>query len=208
MYQFTGKLKMLAIALMILGAVGTVISFMSAPKTLEDAKEILAKQHDAHHGDHAAVDSHKVDAKHVEEAHIEVKKHVGEVAEEHATDSTTAHVEEVKGEHAVTPPVDTVHTGKTKENHTEDAIIAHTDAKAHGENHEDAHAEHAFHQMQNRPWAAFFVALMFFLGVTLLVLAFYAIQRVAQAGWSVVLFRVMEAITANLHYVSIIMLVF
>jgi hypothetical protein len=37
-------------------------------------------------------------------------------------------------------------------------------------------------------------------------LAFYAIQRVAQAGWSIVLFRVMEAITANLLPTSIIML--
>ncbi len=65
MYQFTGKLKILAIALMLLGALGTVISFMSAPKTLEEAKEILANQHDAHHGDHAAVDSHEAVATHV-----------------------------------------------------------------------------------------------------------------------------------------------
>ena len=50
--------------------------------------------------------------------------------------------------------------------------------------------------------------MLFFLGITLLVLAFYAIQRVAQAGWSIVLFRVMEAITANLVPTSIIMLVF
>lgn len=87
----------------------------------------------------------------------------------------------------------------------------------HKENHEgtahtkddhsnpDEHAEHVLHQMQNRPWAALHVALLFFLGVTLVVLAFYAAQRVAQAGWSIVLFRVMEAITANLLPVSIIM---
>ncbi len=71
----------------------------------------------------------------------------------------------------------------------------------------DEHAEHLLHQMQNRPWAALWVSLLFFLGVTLLVLAFYAAQRVAQAGWSIVLFRVMEAITANLLPVSIIMAV-
>ena len=79
--------------------------------------------------------------------------------------------------------------------------------EAHGEHHDDAHAEHVFHQLQNRPWSAVYVALLFFLGISLLVLAFYAIQRVAQAGWSVVLFRVMEAITANLVPTSIIMLV-
>ena len=31
MYQFTGKLKIFAIALMVIGVVGTVISFSSAP---------------------------------------------------------------------------------------------------------------------------------------------------------------------------------
>ena len=39
-----------------------------------------------------------------------------------------------------------------------------------------------------------------------MVLTFYAIQRVAQVGWSVVILRVMEAITANLLPVSIIMI--
>jgi hypothetical protein len=82
--------------------------------------------------------------------------------------------------------------------------VSHSETK-HEESHDSGHAEHVFHQLQNRPWSAFYVALFFFLGVTLLVLAFYAIQRVAQAGWSVVLFRVMEAITANLLPVSIIM---
>ena len=64
--------------------------------------------------------------------------------------------------------------------------------------HGDTHAEHVFHQLKNRPWAAFYVACFFFFGVTLLVLAFNAIQRVAQSGWSIVLFRVMEGITGNL----------
>jgi len=72
---------------------------------------------------------------------------------------------------------------------------------------EDEHAVHVLHQMQNRPWSAFYVALFFSLGITLLVLAFYAIQRVAQVGWSVVILRVMEAITANLLPVSIIMII-
>ncbi|WP_233885400.1 quinol:cytochrome C oxidoreductase [Tenacibaculum piscium] len=200
MYQFTGKLKILAIALMILGALGTAISFMSAPKTLEEAKEIIAKQHDAHSSNHATVDAHKKETAPKEDvhttAHADVVKQAEEVKSHHVNDSTSAHA-----------VVDTIHTESVVENHKE-AKVTHTiTSQAHTENH-DAHAEHAFHQMQNRPWAAFFVALMFFLGVTLLVLAFYAIQRVAQAGWSVVLFRVMEAITANLHYVSVIMLVF
>lgn len=81
------------------------------------------------------------------------------------------------------------------------------DASHHGAAHDEEHAEHVFHQLQNRPWASLYVALLFFLGISLLVLAFYASQRVAQSGWSVVLFRVMEAITANLVPTSIIMLI-
>ncbi|CAM1349031.1 quinol:cytochrome C oxidoreductase [Tenacibaculum insulae] len=209
MYQFSGKLKMLAIALMILGAVGTVVSFMSAPKTLEQAKEILAKQ-DAHHGEHAVADSHGEEKSHKEaaitEVHAKVENHSETAINEHVTDSTVVSAEAVKEEHVADS--ESVHTEEVKENHAV-ADVKHTNTtQAHDESHADAHAEHAFHQMQNRPWAAFFVALMFFLGVTLLVLAFYAIQRVAQAGWSVVLFRVMEAITANMHYVSVVMLVF
>jgi hypothetical protein len=152
MYQFSGKLKTFSIALMIIGALGVGYSFFSAPKTIEDAKEILASQHDAH----GATASHEVETKHaVKDAHAKTTEHA--TTDEHANDE---------------------------------------------------HAEHVLHSLQNKPWAAVYVALFFFLGITLLVLAFYAIQRVAQAGWSIVLFRVMEAITANIHYVSVIMLLF
>jgi len=82
----------------------------------------------------------------------------------------------------------------------------HAVPEAHEAAHDDQHAEHVLHQLQNRPWSAFYVALFFSLGLTLLVLTFYAIQRVAQVGWSIVILRVMEAITANLLPVSIIMI--
>ncbi|TVZ56109.1 quinol:cytochrome c oxidoreductase quinone-binding subunit 2 [Lutibacter sp. Hel_I_33_5] len=167
MYQFSGKLKMFSIILMILGALGIGYGFLTAPKTVEEAKEILA--HQAAHGAHG--DSHAV------ENHHEKKK-----------EETHAHGEE------------------THANHVEKVKDAHAAVDSHGTSHDDAHAEHVFNQLQNRPWSAFYVALFFFLGVTLLVLAFYAAQRVAQSGWSIVLFRVMEAITANLVPTSIIML--
>ena len=61
--------------------------------------------------------------------------------------------------------------------------------------HEDEHAEHVLHQIHNRPYAALYVAAFFFMMISLGVLAFYAIQYASQAGWSPVLFRVMEAIT-------------
>ncbi|CEN53514.1 hypothetical protein [Capnocytophaga canis] len=73
----------------------------------------------------------------------------------------------------------------------------HSDAHADA-HHDDAHYEHVLHQLQNKPWAAVYVAALFFMLISLGVLAFYAINRVAQAGWSPVLFRVMEGITAYL----------
>ncbi len=71
-------------------------------------------------------------------------------------------------------------------------------ADAHGEGHDAAHDEHLLHQLQNRPWAALYVAAFFFFMIALGVLAFYAVQRAAQAGWSPILFRVMEGITGYL----------
>jgi hypothetical protein len=164
MYQFSGKLKTFSFALIVIGGIGIALSFLNAPSTLEEAKEIIA--HQTSHGD-AHSSSHK-----------EIKK------DEHHKE---VHAQEGNDHH---------HTNEK-----------HSDSEnAHVNHHNDEHAEHVFHQLQNKPWSALYVALFFFLGITLLVLAFYASQRVAQSGWSVVLFRVMEAITANIVPTSIIML--
>ena len=67
----------------------------------------------------------------------------------------------------------------------------------HNEGHGvDEHGKHLLHQLQNKPWAALYVAAFFFMMIALGTLAFYAINRAAQAGWSPALFRVMECITA------------
>jgi hypothetical protein len=78
-------------------------------------------------------------------------------------------------------------------------------ASAHAD---DEHALHVLHLLQNKPWSALYVALFFFFMISLGTLAFYAIQHAAQAGWSVVLFRVMEAITAYLPVGGILLFVF
>ena len=103
------------------------------------------------------------------------------LANEHGDGHGDAHVEEGHGD-------------------THDETAAHADA-SHGddhaeESHEMSHEEHVLHQIHNRPWAALYVAAFFFFMIALGVLAFYAIQYAAQAGWSPVLFRVMEGITA------------
>ena len=84
------------------------------------------------------------------------------------------------------------------------------DEETHGsEAHSgDAHAEHVLHLLQNKPWSALYVALFFFFMISLGTLAFYAIQHASQAGWSVVLFRVMEGITAYLPVGGILLFVF
>ena len=103
---------------------------------------------------------------------------------------------------------DSHHGGGHGADHGAAAMTDSHDDTTHGESHqvnahetadhEDAHGEHLLHQLQNKPWAALYVAAFFFMMIALGTLAFYAIQRAAQAGWSILLFRVMEGITAYL----------
>ncbi len=139
MYTVSNKLKIGSIILMVVGALGIIGGFVSAPGTVEEAKAIVAS-HDDGHGE-----SHGEDAAHVgDQSHGAVGEHSGEAT------------------------------------------------------HDASHDEHLLHQLQNKPWAALYVAAFFFMMIALGVLAFYAIQRAAQAGWSPLLFRVMEGITAYL----------
>jgi len=82
------------------------------------------------------------------------------------------------------------------------ALGAHEEA-----GHDNEHYEHLLHQLQNKPWAAVYIAAFFFFMIALGTMAFYAIQHASQAGWSPVLFRVMEGITAYLLPGSIIMFI-
>jgi len=82
------------------------------------------------------------------------------------------------------------------------AVSAEAKVKAEAEHTE--HLTHVLHQLENKPWSALYVACIFFMLLSLGTLAFYAIQQVAQAGWSPVLFRVMQGITAYLPVGSVI----
>ncbi|MDV7186925.1 quinol:cytochrome C oxidoreductase [Lutibacter sp. TH_r2] len=99
------------------------------------------------------------------------------------------------------------------DSHDSHGETAHVEAAAHDSHadathSDDAHAEHVLHQLQNKPWSALYVALFFFFMISLATLAFYAIQHASQAGWPVVLFRVMEGITAYLPVGGILLFVF
>ena len=148
MYTFSNKLRNLAFAFMAIGLAGLVYGYLSAPKTVEEAKAMVATEH---HG--------------------------------------AGHGEEQSSDHAAPVHAETAHDTPQEEGHGE---------SAHGEEHDASHDEHLFHQLQNKPWAALYVAAFFFFMIALGTLAFYAIQRAAQAGWSPVLYRVMEGITAYL----------
>lgn len=110
---------------------------------------------------------------------------------------------EEAGHHGASHDVQTkAHVVAGVEDHSDNAHKAdahdaladtHSNAEAH---HSDEHAEHVLHQIHNRPYAALYVAAFFFFMIALGALAFYGIQWAAQAGWSPVLFRVMEGITA------------
>ena len=107
------------------------------------------------------------------------------------------------------------------DNTAEVAVVAHDEpaqtegtvkkSGGHEVSEEEAHIEHlnhVLHQLQNKPWAALYVACIFFMLISLGVLAFYAIQQVSQAGWSPVLFRVMQGITAYLPVGSVLFFIF
>ena len=187
MYTFSSKLRILSFILMALGLLGIGFGFFSAPKNTEDVEKILAA--DAHGAHHEATPAHG-EAKHeVAPAHAE-EKHAAEVVKDSATavvhglDSVANHVEEAHVAEVAKP------VAHEKDAHVE---VAHGDA--HADEHKE-HVEHVFHQLQNKPWSALYVGALFVFLISLGVLAFYAIQWAAQAGWSPALFRVMEAITA------------
>jgi hypothetical protein len=202
MYTFSSRLKTIAFVLMILGILGVGYSFFTAPKTVEDVEKILAAE--SHHGG-----GHAEAAPHGEAAH---DAHVSTTEESHEAEAVTAEaahdtiaVETTVADH------DTLHAEAAAvtaheggDNHDAHAEAAHTE-EAHAAHHgEDAHAEHQAHlkhvlgQLQNKPWSAVYVAGLFFMLISLGALAFYAIQNAAQAGWSPVLFRVMEGISSYL----------
>jgi hypothetical protein len=129
---------------------------------------------ESHGGGHGVVESH------------------GQPTSSHEVTAVHANVEE--------------HNGEVAE-HTSHEVKASSGAGEHkvsaSKEHEE-HLTHVLHQLQNKPWAALYVACLFFMLISLGVLAFYGIQQVAQAGWSPVLFRVMQGITAYLPVGSIL----
>lgn len=205
MYTLSSKLKTFSIILMVVGILGIGYGFLTAPKTIQDVEKILADEEAAHGGHHGAAAGHGEAHATTHEADAHSKAQAP-AAEGHVT----AHADD-----AAEKQLDSVHADTISVEHVADAApVAHQEAKAHAETTHDAHAdhqkhlEHVLHQLQNKPWAAVYVACIFFMLISLGVLAFYGINVVAQAGWSPVLHRVMQGITAYLPVGSIIFFIF
>ena len=192
MYTFSSKLKTFSFVLMIVGILGIGYGFLTAPKDIHEVEAMLKAEEAEHHGGgHEAAPAHEAKAEPAtHEAHTEPvaatpsETHVDSVA--HDTTAAVAH----------TAPAAAPAAHAETAGHEAKASVGHDDHKEH--------AEHVLHQLQNKPWAAVYVACLFFMLIALGALAFYAIQQVAQAGWSPVLFRVMQGITAYLLPGSII----
>jgi len=188
MYTFSSKLKTFSFILMAVGLLGIGYGFYTAPKDIQEVEKILAAES---HGGH------------------------GEAEHEVATESEEAHAV-VEDHKEVEAAVDASEPSTMVDNHSEVAsTIEHEEAHAVVEKHSEVgaaaeheeHLTHVLHELQNKPWAALYVACIFFLLISMGVLAFYAIQQVASAGWSPVLFRVMQGITAYLPWGSVIFFV-
>jgi hypothetical protein len=201
MYTFSSKLKTFSIILMAVGILGIGYGFLNAPKNIEEVETLLKKEASEHGGGHETAAVH-----HDEKAEAAHDKKAAEVA--HHQDAEEAHAQVAVNNDSVVANTDTVHETKTEVAHETHVANHEVKAQKHGEvshGHDPkAHAEHVLHQLQNKPWSALYVACIFFLLLSMGVLAFYAIQQVAQAGWSPVLFRVMQGITAYLPAGSII----
>ncbi|HAT76321.1 MAG TPA: quinol:cytochrome C oxidoreductase, partial [Flavobacterium sp.] len=181
MYTFSSKLKTFSFILMAVGLLGIGFGFYNAPKDIQAVEKLLAADaHGSSHGAAQAVEAHA--PANENHAATQVVNDTAKVeASNEATNTETVVNDSVEAP-AVVAPV-----------HAEAEMHAGTEEnKVNAEAEHAEHLEHVLHQLQNKPWAALYVACIFFLLVTLGVLAFYAIQQVAQAGWSPVLFRVMQ----------------
>ncbi len=197
MYTFSSKLKTFSIILMILGLLGIGYGFLTAPKNIQDVEKILAaEEHGEHHGEAAAGSEVKAEG-HEAQAVTPAAPHVNDAAEK---ELDTIHVDTI----SVTN--DTLHAAAVTQNHDVAPPAPH-ESKEDAKAEHQKHMEHVLHQLQNKPWAAFYVACIFFMLVSLGVLVFYAINVASQAGWAPVLHRVAQGITAYLPVGSLIFII-
>lgn len=145
MFEFTSKLRVTAIILVILGVISVGASFLTGG-----------------HDDHGK-EGHSDPAQH------ENQGHHGEEQGAHASAGSD------RDYHKTATKASPEHNTQTQIEAMETPELSH-------------------HQSQNKPWANLLTNGFFFMAIAAGALFFMAVQYAAQAGWTVVLLRVMEAI--------------
>lgn len=179
MFEFTGRLKTLSIALMIIGAIAIVASFFT---------EVEHHEEGIPHGDHPGV---------MEETQAQTQGEAfdglyGDTAEEHFSDIGAYEIDE--------DPNDKYHKTAAR-------AIPENNHYYKTQNIDHEHPEEMHHKQQNMPWANLLVNNFFFLAISLGALFFMAVQYAAQVGWTAVLLRIMEAMTSFLWIPMLIMFI-
>ena len=67
-------------------------------------------------------------------------------------------------------------------------------------------AKHYFHAKHQRPWSSLLISTLFFLMVSVAATLWWALQYVAQAGWSALLLRIPMAISSFIPYAAVILI--
>lgn len=177
MYTVTKNTKLISLVLMLIGVVALGYGFMQGAGHHTDeeiAHEVEAFAHDLHLDGDHQLDTHDAHAVVSHDAH-------GAIEEAHYA-PLFHKIEEEFNLH----------------------FSAEQMLEAHDLEHVVHATTHALHAKGQRPWSSLLVAAIFFLGASLLAVFFLALQYVAEAGWSVVLKRVMMAIGSFLPYVAVV----
>lgn len=104
-------------------------------------------------------------------------------------------IDEVQVEHMM----ESVHaTGITAPTHSSEMI---------GPQDHQSHLEHAMHQIHNQPLAAIHLIAVLAFALSCCALFFYSMQTAAHAGWSIIILRVMEAISTYIPWGGLILVI-
>ena len=68
-------------------------------------------------------------------------------------------------------------------------------------------AKHYFHAKHQRPWSSLLICTLFFLMISVAATLWWALQYVAQAGWSALLLRVPMAISSFIPYGALLIFI-
>ncbi|MGB0977915.1 MAG: quinol:cytochrome C oxidoreductase [Croceimicrobium sp.] len=178
MFEFSSRLKTISYVLILIGAISVGFSFLSGGGHDESHEGDHATMHDDH-ADHASHDEHS--------------DH-GESHDAHAAHSAHGH------DHDAMPDTDdfTYHKAASR-------AIPENNHFYSSPSHHDA--EHMHHQIENKPWSNLLVSSFWALALGLGALFFMAVQYAAQVGWSVVVLRILEAMSGFIWIPGLIILI-